>query len=464
MRSRTVREGSVGLLVLLGLGLFGTLILWLRGVQLGNQSYQVVVEFETAAGLQEGTTVRYRGVPVGKVIKVEPQLNSVDVLIAISPVDLIMPRNVVIEANQSGLVSTASIDINPQVDLVAAEIRAKPLESNCPQDVIICHQARLSGQLGVNFDQMIGLSTKFTETYSDPELVGSIKSIAENMAVASQEIPQLTRDLASLTQTAKVELGSLSGSVRQELGALNEAVGTQLGVVASGIHGMSVTTQDSAKTLTSSAVVTANSVAQLTQELNVTARQLNNLLETNRLSVVNTFDNINEASEELREVVERLSPIVGRVEQGKLLDNLEILSENAAVASTNLRLLSNSVNEPGNQSLLILLEETIDSARETLESVQKLTTDLEDFTGDDKFREDLKRLINGLSGLFSSTQQLERQAVVMEELESLSTNLNSKVELSELNLEVVKLDEPLTRFMEDQDLQDRELSNQYLVP
>jgi phospholipid/cholesterol/gamma-HCH transport system substrate-binding protein len=65
MRTRTIREGSVGLLILLGLGLLGGLVLWLRGMSLGNKTYEAIVEFKNVAGLQEGAPVRYRGVTIG---------------------------------------------------------------------------------------------------------------------------------------------------------------------------------------------------------------------------------------------------------------------------------------------------------------------------------------------------------------------------------------------------------------
>ena len=98
MRSRTVREGSVGFLILVGIGLFGGLVLWLRGVQIGNRSYKFVVEFSSAQGMQIGTPVRYRGVSVGKVTALKPGSNGVDVLLEISPGNLVMSRDVAIEA------------------------------------------------------------------------------------------------------------------------------------------------------------------------------------------------------------------------------------------------------------------------------------------------------------------------------------------------------------------------------
>jgi phospholipid/cholesterol/gamma-HCH transport system substrate-binding protein len=70
MRSRTVREGAVGLLVLFGVGLVVTLSLWLNETYFGRRSYRIVVEFANADGLQLGSPVLFRGVPVGKVAEI----------------------------------------------------------------------------------------------------------------------------------------------------------------------------------------------------------------------------------------------------------------------------------------------------------------------------------------------------------------------------------------------------------
>ncbi|MEB3336729.1 MAG: MlaD family protein, partial [Leptolyngbyaceae bacterium] len=88
MRTRTVREGSAGLLILLGIGIFVGLGIWLRGFNLANRSYRAVVEFEKAEDIQIGTEVRFRGIGVGKVTKIQPGPNGVDVDIDLSPADL----------------------------------------------------------------------------------------------------------------------------------------------------------------------------------------------------------------------------------------------------------------------------------------------------------------------------------------------------------------------------------------
>ena len=99
MRSRTVREGSVGLLILLGLAILGGSILWLRGVQLNQRTYKAIDSFSNVGGIQNGAAVRYRGVNIGSVVAIRPGANGVEVDLEISPADIIIPRNAVIEAN-----------------------------------------------------------------------------------------------------------------------------------------------------------------------------------------------------------------------------------------------------------------------------------------------------------------------------------------------------------------------------
>ena len=78
-----------------------------------------------------------------------------------------------------------------------------------------------------------------------------------------------------------------------------------------------------------------------------------------------------------------------------------------------------------------MLQKTLDSARATFENVQKMISDLDDLTGDDRFRESLKQIINGLGDLFSSTKQLEQQTRMAKNIETLLKQ-NSNPEISQL--------------------------------
>ncbi len=454
MRSRTVREGSVGFLILVGIGLFGGLVLWLRGVQIGNRSYKFAVEFSSAQGMQIGTPVRYRGVAVGKITALKPGSNGVDVMVEIAPGSLVIPRDVAIAANKSGLIGESSIDITPNSILPESLVTANPISAECPPE-IICQNSRLKGEAGVSLDELIRSTVRLANLYTDPVLFNNIKSISENTANTAKGAAKLTENLSSLTLTAKSEIktlsqsvkgemgsfnqsvkgelgslnqslkgevGILSQSVRGEIGTLNESAKGELSAVSTDIRKVTTTAEKSTKELTAAAITSANSVTQAANQITLTANQLNSLVATNRASLVSTLNNINQASQELRVTVSSLSPTINRINQGQLLNNLEILSANAAQASANLRDLSNNLNNPAS---LQLLHQTLDSARATFQNVQKITSDVDEITGNPAVRNNIRRLIEGLGNLLGSTEQLRQQVKVAETLAPLSEKVTA---------------------------------------
>lgn len=58
-----------------------------------------------------------RGVPVGSTLSVQPSLERVDVYVEMKEPTTVIPRNALIEANQSGLIAEPLIDITPQTPL-----------------------------------------------------------------------------------------------------------------------------------------------------------------------------------------------------------------------------------------------------------------------------------------------------------------------------------------------------------
>lgn len=61
--------------------------------------------------------LQIRGVPVGSVLSVQPSLEQVNVLVEIKEPTTVIPRNSLIEANQSGLIAESLIDITPQLPI-----------------------------------------------------------------------------------------------------------------------------------------------------------------------------------------------------------------------------------------------------------------------------------------------------------------------------------------------------------
>jgi len=396
MRTRMVREGSVGLLILLGLGLVGGLFLWLRGISIGKHSYKATVEFANAGGIQKGAVVRYRGVRVGKATDIRPGTNGVDVEIEISPPNLLIPRDVLVLANESGLIGDITLDMTPQNLLPPKDVAAKPLDQNCDRHLIVCDGSHLSGEIGVSLDQLILNTTRLTGVYGNPELYSNINTTAKNAAIATSSAIQLTRNLNRLTKSAQQQLGNFSTTANS--------------------------LQRTANQIGASTTQTATKFSAAADQIRLTAVQANRLitnldvlLNQNRSTLVATLNNLSQTSEQLRTTVDSLAPTLNRISKGKLIQNLETLTANAAQASANLRDVSKTLNNPTN---LLVLQKTLDSARVTFENAQKITSDIDELTGDPKIRQNLRRLINGLSGLVSSTQQLQQQVQVAETLDS----------------------------------------------
>jgi phospholipid/cholesterol/gamma-HCH transport system substrate-binding protein len=151
-------------------------------------------------------------------------------------------------------------------------------------------------------------------------------------------------------------------------------------------------------------------------------------VQDNRQTLIATLGNLQDTSKDLKVAVKSLSPILSRVENGKLLDNLETLADNGAKASANLKTLSTTLNNP---VTLLGLAQTLDSARVTFQNTQKITTELDQVTGDPKFRQNLLRLINGLSKLVSSSQTLDQQLTALRQAEEATSMTQLTVRSSE---------------------------------
>lgn len=273
----------------------------------------------------------------------------------ISPSDLLIPSSAVIEANQSGLIGEPSIDISPLQDLPSGEI-AQPLDRNCNPSIIICNGSRLQGQARLNVNELIRAVLRIANLVSDPEFTANVNSVAKNASEAAAGITKLSREVSKPLKSVGPTLEEFRLTARQ---------------------------------------------------LGLTAQAANRLLATNRSALTNTLTNVSEASGELRGAIASLSPVLNQVKRTDIIRNLETLSANAAAASANLRTFSQDFGKPDS---LLLLQQTLDSARATFENTRKITTELDELTGDPSFRANLRKLVNGLSKLVSSTQQLQQQA------------------------------------------------------
>jgi phospholipid/cholesterol/gamma-HCH transport system substrate-binding protein len=395
MRSRTIREGSVGLLILVGIGLFGFLMLWLKGINPGKRSYNLTLEFDNTTGMQTGTPVLYRGVPVGRVLTIAPKTNSIEVEIEITQSGLRIPAGVVVETSQSGLIGETSIAITPLSELADANLAMSPVGRDCNSQVILCDGDRLEGKVGVNYEDLLKSAERISEFLADPKLAQDILKILTNTSEITDNVIDLSAELTLVAKDVRQEVSPLAASARRSTDSITQA--------ASQIE---------------------TSATQTAENLNITLAEVNSLLSANRSNIVSTLDNVEASSASLRQILATLGP---QLENNEFLANLETLSANAVAASEDLKEVSASLNSPEN---LVLLQQTLESARDVFQSAQKIMADVDELTGDPTFRTNIRNLVNGLGNLVSTTERLETQTQLAHILENTAA---STVEANEAN-------------------------------
>ncbi|KAF3637569.1 Protein TRIGALACTOSYLDIACYLGLYCEROL 2, chloroplastic [Capsicum annuum] len=204
---RSIWEGGVGLFIVSGTVLLALSLAWLRGYQLRSRfrKYLAVLEFEQACGICTGTPVRIRGVNVGNVIRVNPSLRNVEAVIEVDDDKIIIPRNSLVEVNQSGLIMETMIDITPRDPIPIPS--AGPLDPDCIKEgLIVCDRQKIKGQQGVSLDELVGI---FTRLGREAEEIG----LSNTYALAQRALNVVEEARPLLTKTSRAGLISFVADI-----------------------------------------------------------------------------------------------------------------------------------------------------------------------------------------------------------------------------------------------------------
>ncbi len=416
MQSRAVREGSVGLMLIAGVGVFGAIFFWLKGLTPGNQTYNIIAKFAEAPGMQPGGVVRFRGIRVGKITKLEPGANGVEVVMQMDDPNLIIPKDVTVEVSQTGLIGEPVVEITPRSGVaINTNAIAKALDAKCDRNLILCNNAKVNGQIGSSFNELIQKATKLIEIYNNPEIVRNLNktliatgAAAEDFSRLSKSLNQLSSDFSSLPKSVESGLTNLSAKANI-LTTSFDRTSTKIGQSADKFN------------------VTAAELTATAAEYKKLATSVNSLVVENRKTFASSLDNFDKLSVDLRKTVNQINPSIvklnttlSKVNTDKLVKDLEGVLSNANQTTLNLKNATANLNDP---KTVLMLQQTLDSARSTFQNTQKITADLDELTGSPEFRSNLRNLVNGLGKLVSSTEQLEQQAKLAQTLEPIGNSL-----------------------------------------
>ncbi len=366
MRSRAVREGAVGLLILAGALGFAGLFFWIYNLRFGGQGFRFTVTYSNVAGLTEGSSVRLRGVNIGRVERIVPGPTQVEVQVVVDQ-PLVIPRQAVFLTSQTGLVGETVMDILPSGNLQG--LVGSPLATDCDSSQMVCNGDVVEGIPGVDFGQLLTQVDRLIMRIND-------EAFLENLNSTLTGITRVANSVADLSETVENRISA----IRTEDLDLSQFTAAATAI------------QEAAK-----------SIQQTASSFQLAAEKITGLVEDNRSLLTTSLQNLQQVSEDLRAISGAVRPLLtdpkvpASVQQ--ILANVEVASANVAQATEDLRQISANLNDPGTMATL---RQTLDSARITFQNTQKITADIDELTGDPQFRQGLRELVLGLSRLVSS--------------------------------------------------------------
>ncbi|MFM1841751.1 MAG: hypothetical protein RLZZ490_484 [Cyanobacteriota bacterium] len=424
--SPVLLQSSIGLLILVGIVVLAAILLWLKNVRFGEKSFRAKILFNDAAGMLVGTRVDYRGVRIGQVVSVTPGPQGVALEVEISPADRLIASNARIEARQSGLIGESSINIIPTEVILPENIKHYPLDKNCDSTVIICNGSTLRGDDAQDVNALIRSMMRLADFFNEPEISNAIRQLATGSPQALADISRFSDQAAQLLNELNRDGGVKT--LRRTLTSVDQAAGD-----------LSVLSRTATGTLQS--VESSGTIAEVKrslQSVSDTAQQIRVFLAINDQRLGNTLVSIQGTSDQLQTSIRRLEPPLSQLltqanDQGTIanvnqtlanvdlaLGDLQTIAGNADQLVGNLNQFSERLNDP---QTILLLQQLLESARAAVQNLEKVTSDVDQLTGDPALRRQLIELIQGLSNLVSSTDYLQRQVQYAQQLNQISDDL-----------------------------------------
>jgi phospholipid/cholesterol/gamma-HCH transport system substrate-binding protein len=417
--SPVLLQSSIGLLILAGIVVLAAILLWLKNVRFGQKSFRANILFSDAAGMLVGTRVDYRGVRVGQVVSVTPGPKGVAVQVEISPADRLIASNARIEARQSGLIGESSINIVPTVVVLPENVTHYPLDKNCDQTLIICSGSILKGEDAQDVNALIRSMMRLANFFGEPEITYAIRELAKQTPRSLTSISQFSEEAAQLLQEINRDGGVKN--LRRTINSVNQTA-----------EDLSLLSRTATGTLQS--VETSGTIPEINRSLRAisgVAQQIQVFLAVNDQRLGSTLISIKGTSDQLQASIQQLeSPLSRLLNQvndqntianvNQVLLDLKTIAGNANQLAENLNQFSERINDP---QTILLLQQLLESARAAVQNLEKVTSDVDQLTGDPALRQQLIQLIQGLSNLVSSTDYLQKQVQYAHQLNKLSDDL-----------------------------------------
>jgi phospholipid/cholesterol/gamma-HCH transport system substrate-binding protein len=283
--------------------------------------------------------------------------------------NILIPTQSEITVSQSGLIGETFVDFIPNPGAQTPKVAFKDFEEQCKKDPnagsveLICPNSDIAqGVSPVRITQLLESLNKVALRF-DNDFFNNLDKTIQEVGLAARR------------------LGRLSGEVRR--------VSTSFEKVATDVN----------RNIDSLGAA-GKSVEQASRSVGGAADTLKIVVTDNRKNLEIILNNLSAASGDLKTVLAELRPTLANGQFGK---DLTRLASNAAAAAENVRKITDGLSDP---ATIDSLRETLDAARVTFQNAQKITSDLDEITGDPNFRKNLRKLVDGLGQLVSTTDSI----------------------------------------------------------
>jgi phospholipid/cholesterol/gamma-HCH transport system substrate-binding protein len=210
---RSVREALVGFSLLAAIGSGLGLWLWLKGISLSRDTWNIQASFLDAAGLAARSPVSYRGVQVGSVRRIKVTDRAVIADLEITDPSLRLSRPVLARVGTGSLLGGDAV-----VSLLSA---GKPLpaagpgprDRRCDDSRMVCDRGKVAGIAAASLDSVTETVQKLLDEADRSKLVPQMVAATRTFEATAREAQQLTRESQLFIRDGQRLVKDLNGSV-----------------------------------------------------------------------------------------------------------------------------------------------------------------------------------------------------------------------------------------------------------
>ena len=292
-------EVKVGAFALGGAVVLAGIITFMGAFSFGKKGYELRIDYPQVSGLMPGHVVRYAGVQVGTVKKINVAPDKVEVIAEIND-DIKIPQGALFTIASDGIMGEKFVSVVPP---------AKPSNS------YITEGATLKGTPGGGMDEFVAsagdlikrmenIASAFENVFGDKEVQESMKSGFKNMNDIAENMNTFTKVMADVAVTNQQDI---TGMIHQ----INE-LSQRMNGTAAHIESIMAGVDNNGKT--------GQNVAAIAQNMANTSKRLENIVQVLETVAKDpaTQESLKETLVNVKETSARANKILGTLTEAKI--------------------------------------------------------------------------------------------------------------------------------------------------